>query len=246
MELQQNETESIIEPLKKVNSLSKYLALGLFIILPFLGAYVGYTIAPKKVVMTESVLLQKDNSNDATKVTNEVGSESDTLLTDYIADPRYKTDGKNVYLFDDLEPRDDDDTIRRYNLAGADPATFEPSIVKTFPISQGNTFQAWISRDKNNVYYQDKKIEGADSASFVIDDEVPITKDKDDVFLYYKKIPLADPKTYEVLFNTGTGARGKVFGKDANNCYLEYEIMSCADVPTTIEEAFNFQDNSQI
>ena len=185
-------------------------------------------------------MVQKENSNDVITTTNEASSESDTALTAFIADPRYKTDGTNVYLFDDLESRDDDDTIRQYNLVGADPATFEPFIVRLFPISQGNTFQAWISRDKNNVYYQDKKIEGADSASFVIDDEVPITKDRDDVFLYYKKIPSADPKTYEVLFKTGAGGRGKVFGKDANNCYLEYAIMNCADVPTTFEEAVNF------
>lgn len=240
MEPEKNQPEGYLAPLKKVTPLSKYLAMVLFIILPFIGGWIGYTLAPEKVVEIESVMVQKENSNDIIITTNNASSTSKTELTAFVADSRYKTDGTNVFLFDDLEPRDDDDTIRQYNLVGADPATFEPFIVRSFPISQGNTFQAWISRDKNNVYYQDKKIEGADSASFLIDDEVPITKDKDDVFLYYKKIPLADPETYEVLFNTGAGGRGKVFGKDANNCYLEYEIMNCADVPTTFEEALNF------
>ncbi len=240
MEPQTNQVKSVIAPLKIVTPLSKYLALTLFIMLPFLGGYIGYTLAPENVVEIESVMIQKENSNDIITAMDGTSSTSKTELTDFVVDPRYKTDGTNVYLFDDLEPRDDDDIIRQYNLVGADPATFEPFIVRSFPIAQGNTFQAWISRDKNNVYYQDKKIEGADSASFVIDDEVPITKDNDDVFLYYKKIPSADPKTYEVIFNTGAGGRGKVFGKDTNNCYLDYEVMNCADVPATFEEALNF------
>ncbi len=240
MEPHQNEAESVMTPLKKVTPVSKYLAMALFVILPFLGGYIGYTLAPDKVVVTESGMVQKENSDDIITTTNEASSTSENELTAFVADSRYKTDGTNVYLFDDLEPRDDDETIRQYHLVGADPETFEPFIVRSFPVSQGNTLQAWISRDKNNVYYQDKIIEGADPASFVIDDEVPITMDNDDVFLYYEKIPAADPKTYEVLFNTGAGGRGKVFGKDADNCYLEYEIMNCADAPATFEEATNF------
>jgi hypothetical protein len=50
MEPPQNEVQSVIAPLKKVTPLSKYLAMALFVVLPFLGAYVGYTIAPEKVV----------------------------------------------------------------------------------------------------------------------------------------------------------------------------------------------------
>jgi hypothetical protein len=36
--------------LHQITPLSKYLALALFVILPFLGGYVGYTFAPEKVV----------------------------------------------------------------------------------------------------------------------------------------------------------------------------------------------------
>lgn len=240
MEPQINESESIITPLKKVTPVSKYLAMALFILLPFVGGWIGYTYAPEKVVEVERVVIQKEELKENITTTNKEGTIDEAELTSFIADARYKTDGTNVYLFDDLEPRDDDDAVKQYSLIGADPATFEPFIVRSFPISQGNTFQAWISKDKNNVYYQDKKIEGADPATFVIDEEVPITKDRDDVFLYYKKIPAADPQTYEVIFNTGAGGRGKVFGKDANNCYLEYEVINCEEMPSTFEEAINF------
>lgn len=41
---------SAMEPLKKVTFLSKYLAMALFILLPFLGGYIGYTLAREKMV----------------------------------------------------------------------------------------------------------------------------------------------------------------------------------------------------
>lgn len=238
MEPQQNKAESIIAPLKKVTPLSKYLAMILFIVMPFIGGWIGYMYAPEKVVEVERVVMPREES--AKPINETVNNVADSNLTSFPDDSRYKTDGNSVYLFSDFEPRDNDDSIKKYTLVGADPETFEPKIVRLFPISQGNTFQAWISRDKNSVFYQDKKIEGADSASFVIDDEVPITKDVDDVFLYFKKIPNADPKTYKVVFNTGAGGPGKVFGKDINNCYLDYEVLNCAEIPTTYEEAVNF------
>jgi len=40
-------------PLHTITPLSKYLAMGLFIILPFLGGWIGYTYAPEKVVEVE-------------------------------------------------------------------------------------------------------------------------------------------------------------------------------------------------
>lgn len=42
---QTTSTESIIAPLHKVTPVSKYLALALFIALPFVGGVVGYTVA---------------------------------------------------------------------------------------------------------------------------------------------------------------------------------------------------------
>lgn len=38
-------------PVNQITPLSKYLALALFVILPFVGAYVGYQLAPEKVVI---------------------------------------------------------------------------------------------------------------------------------------------------------------------------------------------------
>lgn len=54
------EQESFPEPQQTawntVTPLSKYLALALFIILPFVGGYIGYTFAPEKIVEVEKVV----------------------------------------------------------------------------------------------------------------------------------------------------------------------------------------------
>lgn len=48
-------TEQNLSPLHTVTPLSKYLAMGLFIILPFLGGWIGYTYAPEKEIVFERV-----------------------------------------------------------------------------------------------------------------------------------------------------------------------------------------------
>ena len=62
MEPQQNEVESVTAPLRKVTPLSKYLAMVLFILLPFIGGYVGYVYAPEKVV--ERVIISDSQKNE--------------------------------------------------------------------------------------------------------------------------------------------------------------------------------------
>jgi hypothetical protein len=50
------ETEGALAPLHKVTPLSKYLAMVLFVLLPFVGGWIGYTYAPEKVVEVERVV----------------------------------------------------------------------------------------------------------------------------------------------------------------------------------------------
>jgi hypothetical protein len=57
MEPEQNKVESAIAPLKKVTPLSKYFAMGLFIILPFVGGWIGYVYAPEKLVEVETTII---------------------------------------------------------------------------------------------------------------------------------------------------------------------------------------------
>jgi hypothetical protein len=55
--------------LHQVTPLSKYLALALFMILPFLGGWIGYTYAPEKVMEVEKDVIryvEKENSTNPT------------------------------------------------------------------------------------------------------------------------------------------------------------------------------------
>jgi len=78
MEPQINKSESVIVPLKKVTPLSKYLAMVLFILTPFIGGYVGYTYAPEKVVQVENIVT-KEVSEDTATSTDLTKVESDTI-----------------------------------------------------------------------------------------------------------------------------------------------------------------------
>jgi hypothetical protein len=85
MEPQQNVPESLISPLKKVTPLSKYLALALFIILPFLGGYVGYTLVPVKIVEVERVVIEETLRNDVINNTK-ADSRIDTVALGTVTD----------------------------------------------------------------------------------------------------------------------------------------------------------------
>lgn len=75
MEPQQNEAQSVIAPLKKVTPLSKNLAMVLFVLLPFVGGYVGYTLAPETVIEIEKVATQeKETHHESPVKTNYVAT----------------------------------------------------------------------------------------------------------------------------------------------------------------------------
>ena len=53
--------------LKKVTPLSKYFAMFLFVLLPFLGGWIGYTLAPEKVVEVEKIKFVDRIANESIK-----------------------------------------------------------------------------------------------------------------------------------------------------------------------------------
>ena len=86
MQPETNQSEEHFAPLKNVTPLSKYLALSLFIILPFLGGWIGYTYAPEKIVIYEvTVSPAKEINTSGTSEMNGltgVETEVDTSLTE--------------------------------------------------------------------------------------------------------------------------------------------------------------------
>ncbi len=50
--------EDVLAPLKQVTPVSKYLALLLFIMMPFIGGFIGYNYAPEKIIEIERVVIK--------------------------------------------------------------------------------------------------------------------------------------------------------------------------------------------
>lgn len=77
-----------------VTPLSKYTAMVLFVILPFVGGWIGYTYAPEKVVEMERVVINKPQSivtqkseldlQSATEFINELNTEWPRISRDYL------------------------------------------------------------------------------------------------------------------------------------------------------------------
>lgn len=271
-----------------VTPLSKFLAMALFVALPFVGGYVGYTFSPEKMVeipavtyspaqlheqteigesgRAKFVLLGGDYYLSVSEITNEekifyrktyrtrlTSSNGEYLHTEHISfieipganvnsfqvdenHSDFAKDDTNVYYYwwSPFEPSDTDG-VRI--IEGADPETFEAKIVRLFNVSQGNTYQGWISRDKNHVYYRDEVIPGANPHTYVVGENVSVNYDDDNVFLWHEAIPRADPESYTIVFDTSSAARGTVFGRDVNNCYKDYEVISCDEMPATRQAA---------
>jgi hypothetical protein len=79
MESSKDGVESVIAPLNKVTPVSKYVALVLFIILPFLGGYVGYQYAPEKIIEVQKIVYSESKSSVGAR---EISTPVSTSLSD--------------------------------------------------------------------------------------------------------------------------------------------------------------------
>jgi hypothetical protein len=105
MEPKQNKDESVISPLKKLTPLSKYLAMTLFILMPFVGGLIGYHFAPEKIVEVEITnnLMQATSNSDSSKdidVISDSNQEFSFSLTPYHSEQKTNEEGPqwiNIY-----------------------------------------------------------------------------------------------------------------------------------------------------
>jgi hypothetical protein len=72
------EVENTLSPLHKATPLSKYLVMIVFVLLPFIGGWIGYTYAPEKVVEVERIILKEvemvEDLNSQDKIEDSSGS----------------------------------------------------------------------------------------------------------------------------------------------------------------------------
>lgn len=119
----------------------------------------------------------------------------------------YSKDKNNVYSLEN-------GWIQRVN--GANPKTIK-------------VLNQFYLKDDKNVFFNDKKILGADANSFIaLDKENGYAKDKNTVYYFGQKVEGANAKTFEVISD------GE-YSKDDKNVYVSGEIIKDAD-PKTFRE----------
>jgi hypothetical protein len=87
------ETEQKVHVLHTVTPLSKYLSMFLFVILPFVGGWIGYKYAPEKVVEVEKVV----------EIKNITETNSDTVEAEIFDEVIETVSGNDLTVADDLE-----------------------------------------------------------------------------------------------------------------------------------------------
>ncbi len=106
MEPEINQIESHLAPLQKVTPLSKYLAMALFIIMPFIGGWIGYTYAPEKVVEVERVVVRDEDTGLKSSMVEE--QDESKYVSDYedMLVCSSEEDGVSGLSFEELDSTD--------------------------------------------------------------------------------------------------------------------------------------------
>ncbi len=227
------------QPLCRVTPVSKYLAMIIFIMLPFVGGYVGYQYAlttVKPAVMSESVLGELVNAPEESQDFNN-NYDSDSLQKPWITDQvnhEFRLEDGNVVF----STRGDAARVTTHIVESLDPKTFQ----SLNEIS--GQFELLYAKDDNNVVVSDGgvvlEIPGADVATFEVLGSV-FSRDAKYVYMTFdvfggvnyeprvEKVNKADSLTFQVL-KSG-------YAKDKNQVYFiangnSIEIVKMADPET--------------
>ena len=166
------------------------------------------------------------------------------ILSKYYNFPNfiYGKDDKNVYAISKF-----DETYSSKIIKNADVNSFEVMKNSMYTKDKNNiyysnrkiigadlpTFQIGsdgFSKDKNNIYFGGKKILGVDRDTIKII-ELPYIKDKNNVYYGNKKIEGADKNTFELTYDFKSVVNN-YYSKDKNNVYYENKKLKGIDVKT--------------
>ena len=163
--------------------------------------------------------------------------ENVDLGTFKVLNDKYAKDVKNVYFSGNKSFEDVD--AGTFEVLPADYSkdknnVYSPENGWTQRVNGANpktikVLNQFYLKDDKNVFFNDKKILGADANSFIaLDKENGYAKDKNSVYYFGQKVEGADPKTFEVISD------GE-YSKDDKNVYASGEIIKGAD-PKTFRE----------
>lgn len=197
------DSEKPVNILNKVTPFSKYLALSLFIAVPFIGGWIGYNYAPDKVV--EIYLPQQCQTNETISVKESTVPlfDLEPIFDTQGAPTGFAKDGSNIYYSTSVI-RDLSSYINYSKIDGV------PIDYSTFEVLDGGAY----IKDKNSVFvglHEDYyHIPNANPATFkplkltgdVFSEDVfyGVAADDKRVYYYTKEFPEADVASFEALY----------------------------------------------
>jgi hypothetical protein len=235
--LEKNEVaQNIQSNLNTVTPLSKYLAMALFVALPFLAGWIGYTYAPEKIVEIEKIIVKEQISHSVNPNYDTIENYCDRNISNIpkdaipvVPNSQYLKSSTSVYLkrvdesrlvpnahpenfrvLPDIDEFGMDDN--RVFYAGCELPNANPETFKHLPNGTYGT-------DGTYVYWRWKMLVFVDAKTFTA---LPRGYGKDDKFVYWEDeiIPGADPKTFE-SFEDKDG----ITARDKNHTYLLNNIV---------------------
>ena len=163
--------------------------------------------------------------------------ENVDLGTFKVLNDKYAKDVKNVYFsgnksFEDVDSRTFEVLPADYSKDKNNVYSPENGWIQKVNGANPKTIKVlnqFYLKDDKNVFFNDKKILGADANSFIaLDKENGYAKDKNTVYYFGQKVEGANAKTFEVISD------GE-YSKDDKNVYASGEIIKGAD-PKTFRE----------
>lgn len=160
--------------------------------------------------------------------------ENVDLGTFKVLNDKYAKDVKNVYFsgnksFEDVDSRTFEVLPADYSKDKNNVYSPENGWIQKVNGANPKTIKVlnqFYLKDDKNVFFNDKKILGADANSFIaLDKENGYAKDKNTVYYFGQKVEGANAKTFEVISD------GE-YSKDDKNVYASGEIIKGADPKT--------------
>ena len=163
--------------------------------------------------------------------------ENVDLGTFKVLNDKYAKDVKNVYFsgnksFEDVDAGTFEVLLADYSKDKNNVYSPENGWIQRVSGANPKTIKVlnqFYLKDDKNVFFNDKKILGADANSFIaLDKENGYAKDKNTVYYFGQKVEGANAKTFEVISD------GE-YSKDDKNVYASGEVIKGAD-PETFRE----------
>ncbi len=213
-------------PVNQVTPLSKYLAMVIFIALPFVGGYIGYQLAPERVIeipVSQTLVPTQENIQPSNSVLEQAIDPYKEVVIPEIEEGsdyyHYSEQARSQYI-----KLASGERIAHFYVRDNNVISYSSSTVTSQP-GETETY--------TTIYVP---ITGADASTFEVSVvSAAYARDTKHVYLNGEIIPTADPLTFVPLCVFWPGTNGEcAYSKDVNHVYWEKSVVQSADPKTIV------------